>query len=102
MKTNIAKRKSTARADSPATNGSPFESKCDCINRVDDELRAQNLKLVGYAFMMPNFRAVVNVRTDWVKRSEAPKGKKNSPPYMMATYCPWCGVKYPTAKMEND
>ena len=75
---------------------------CNCINETDDKLRAQNLKLVGYAFMMPDFRAVVSIKTDWVKRSAAPKGKKASPPSMMATYCPWCGVKYATTKTDNS
>lgn len=75
---------------------------CNCINETDDKLRAQNLKLVGYAFMMPDFRPVISVRTEWVKRAEAPKGKRTSPPQMMASYCPFCGVKYAAAKTEND
>jgi hypothetical protein len=75
---------------------------CNCINEVDDEFREQNLKLVGYAFMMPDFRPVVTIRTEWVKKADAPKGKKNSPPSMMATYCPFCGVKYAEPKTAND
>jgi hypothetical protein len=74
---------------------------CNCINEIDDRLRVKNLKLVGYAFMMPDFRPMVSIRTDWVKRSEAPRGKKNSPPNMVAAFCPWCGVKYNTVKTEE-
>lgn len=71
---------------------------CNCINKLDDKFREQNLKLVGYAFMMPDFRSVVTIRTEWVDKSKAPKGKRKSPPAMIASYCPFCGVKYPEPK----
>ena len=67
---------------------------CNCINEVDEKFREENIRLTGYALMMPGFRPVATIRTDWVKRADAPKGKKNSPPAMMATFCPFCGVKY--------
>ena len=67
---------------------------CNCINEIDDKLREQNLKLVGYAFMMPDFTPVINIRTEWVKRDQAPKGKKKSPTPMLASHCPFCGKAY--------
>lgn len=71
------------------------KSKCNCINETDDKLREQNLQLSGYAFMMPNFLPKITIATKWLDPSKAPKGKRRSPTQMLATFCPFCGKKYP-------
>lgn len=77
---------------------------CNCINEVDDKLREKNLKLVGYAFIMPEFSARVQIATDWVSRNDAPKGQKQRPPAMLASFCPFCGkaVQPPSPAPQID
>lgn len=70
---------------------------CDCINKIDEKLREQNLRLCGYAFVMPNFKPVITIQTEWIDEAKAPKGKKRSPTKMFASHCPFCGTK-----IEND
>lgn len=72
---------------------------CNCLKEIDDKLREKNLKLVGYAFIMPDFSVVPQLATDWLDRDKAPRGKKRSPPAMFASHCPFCGV--PVAKAEQ-
>ena len=64
---------------------------CDCFDKIDDQLREINLRLSGYAFIMPKFEMVPTVTTEWVDKSKAPKGQKNSPTQMHASHCPFCG-----------
>ena len=64
---------------------------CKCFDEVDEKLRAQNLKLVGYAFIMPSFSLTPTVATQWIDKAKAPAGKKRTPPYVFASHCPFCG-----------
>lgn len=64
---------------------------CDCKARTDEKLKEQNLKLVGYTFLMPDFDMVPQVETAWIDANKAPKGKKRTPPQMLASHCPFCG-----------
>ena len=75
---------------------------CNCLNEIDNKLREQNLKIVGYAFRMPEFEAIAVIKTEWKDESKAPKGQKRRPPSMFASHCPFCGVKYPPAKSEIE
>jgi hypothetical protein len=61
-----------------------------------------NLKLVGYAFMRPDFSARIHIETKWIDKAKAPKGEKTRPPAMIASYCPFCGKPYPVAKKEEE
>lgn len=63
-------------------------------NIIDDKLREKNLKLAGYAFMMPAFRPKITIKTEWIDREQAPKGQKRNPTAMIASHCPFCGVAY--------
>jgi hypothetical protein len=65
---------------------------CNCIKEIDEKLKEQNLTLTGFAFVMPDFRSVPTVETGWIDKSKAPRGKKNSPPKMFASHCPFCGT----------
>jgi len=64
---------------------------CTCLEDIDKRLAEKNLKLNGYAFVMPDFRIRFYISTGWVDRTKAPKGKKNNPPYMFVSFCPFCG-----------
>lgn len=66
---------------------------CKCKSEIDDKLKEVNLHLVGYAFTIPGFKLVPTVKTEWIDRNKAPKGKKNNPTCMFASHCPFCGVK---------
>lgn len=67
--------------------------KCNCIKELDEKLKSQNLQITGCAYAMPDFRLIPTIKTDWIDKNKAPKGKKNSPPYMFASHCPFCGIK---------
>jgi len=72
---------------------------CDCINKIDDKLRQHNLRLTGYAHMMPDFSIVPTLSTEWIDKDKAPLGKKRNPPAMFASHCPFCGK--PTEDKKN-
>lgn len=72
--------------------------KCNCINEVDDKLKEHNLRLTGYSLRVPDFTAVVSMRTEWIEKDKAPRGKRNSPPVMFASHCPFCGGQYAEPK----
>ncbi len=65
--------------------------KCDCITKIDGELKSKNLEISGVAFLFPDMRTVPYINCQWIDKTKATKGKKNSPPYMLASFCPFCG-----------
>lgn len=71
--------------------------KCDCLNEIGDELKKQNLRLVGLAFTS-SLGTVPYIQTGWIELEKAPKGKKKNPPYMFASHCPFCGQEIQSAK----
>lgn len=73
---------------------------CNCLNLIDDELREKNLRLTGYAFTFPEMIATPTLTTSWIDRDKAPRGKKNSPPAMFGSHCPFCGAKVEKAKKK--
>jgi hypothetical protein len=75
---------------------------CNCINTIDDKLRERNLRLSGYAFMVPSFTTVITVQTEWVDKAKAPRGQRNNPTKMFASHCPFCGVKIELPKEEKE
>lgn len=70
--------------------------KCDCLNEINAKLEAKNLRLCGYTFSFPDMTPIPFISTEWIRRDDAPKGKKNSPNYMLASHCPFCGVEIET------
>jgi hypothetical protein len=76
--------------------------KCKCWKEVDDKLREKNLRLTGATFVMPNFALVPTITTAWVDKEKAPKGQKRNPPAMLASHCPFCGVKIETKLTDEE
>jgi hypothetical protein len=66
---------------------------CDCHTKVNEKLREMNLKLVGYAFIMPGFVLTPQIATEWIDKEKAPRGQKRNPTAMLASHCPFCGQK---------
>jgi hypothetical protein len=66
---------------------------CKCKDEINAKLATMNLRLVGYTYLMPDFRLVPQISTEWVSKDKAPKGEKNKPTAMLASHCPFCGVK---------
>jgi hypothetical protein len=64
---------------------------CNCIEEVNKKLYEQNLRLSGYAFIMPTFKPVFTITTEWIDPDKAPKGRKNRPMSMFVSHCPFCG-----------
>lgn len=62
---------------------------CDCQARVNDHLRAYNTELM--ADLLGPYRA-------FVETTKADQKKRGKPMAMIATYCPFCGSKYPKRK----
>ena len=63
---------------------------CTCIRKVDAKLAEYNGLLVTN-FLTDPPRAMISV----CKKVERQRGK---PPLMEASYCPFCGKKYPKPK----
>lgn len=64
---------------------------CDCATEVDARLKSENLRLVGYALVAPDYKSIPYIQTEWINRDKAPKGRKRNPTYMLASHCPFCG-----------
>lgn len=79
--------------------------KCKCLTEMDEKLKAENLKLSDrhLGFAMPKFELSLYFFLEWIDKSKAPSGKKNSPPKMLVSFCPFCGQptqQQPEAKGE--
>jgi hypothetical protein len=71
---------------------------CNCIAKTDTLLAEHNLVLTCSEFRMIFVERgpcpfVPAFSTKWVDKERAPKGKKNSPPPMIASHCPFCGKR---------
>lgn len=74
---------------------------CDCYTKINEKLKERNLKLIGYAFIMPGFVMTPQIKTEWIDRDKAPRGKKTSPTAMIASHCPFCGQKIEQQQPEE-
>lgn len=72
---------------------------CDCKEKIDSELRSKNMRLVGYAMVIPSFKYVPTVATEWIDEQTVQKSKRKNPTKMLASHCPFCGK--PTSKEEK-
>lgn len=64
---------------------------CKCIDEINERLKPENLKLSGYTYLMPEFKRVFTINTQWRDKNVAPKGKKNESTKMLVSHCPFCG-----------
>lgn len=71
---------------------------CKCIEEINEKLEEHNLRLSGYAFVMPDFKPIITINTEWIDRDKAAKGQKNNPTKMFASHCPFCGIKIEQSK----
>ena len=69
---------------------------CDCIAKLDGELRPTGQCLD--ATMFGERKAAIGlIRTDkWCAET-----RRNKPTRMIAAFCPFCGEKYPESKAED-
>lgn len=65
--------------------------KCNCVKEMDAKLGEKNLALNG-SFIMPEFKFLLSVACHWVDDDKIPKGKKHSPPSILVSHCPFCGI----------
>lgn len=64
----------------------PIAESCSCFKQIDEHLKAYGGELLRNLFGPP--RAIVSTY-----REKAVRGKKM--PIVFATFCPFCGVRYP-------
>ncbi len=63
---------------------------CDCANAVNDRLKFSNA-IISTNMLRTGIRACIVIeKLDLTKR-----GKRRRLPVLQATYCPFCGTKYP-------
>jgi hypothetical protein len=58
---------------------------------VNEKLKEHNLRLSGYSFLMPDFKPVFTINTEWIDEAKVPRGKKKWPTSMFVSHCPFCG-----------
>lgn len=66
---------------------------CDCVTMVNEKMAeaGQNQRIVAsLGIITRDFVARAVVETEKVDSS-----RRNRPPRLVATYCPFCGVEYP-------
>ena len=67
------------------------EATCGCIARIDARLAEHNTK-IELPWFGPQLPRIITMKKDEKKRGK-PMG-------VFATYCPFCGTKYPEPKDE--
>lgn len=72
---------------------------CDCATKMDEMIKLNNIR-IAQAFMiggsMRTMRCVPIIATERIAKG----GKR--PPNVVATYCPFCGVKYEAENIAAD
>jgi hypothetical protein len=68
---------------------------CGCRKRWNDALAKEGPYEVGWAFTFGGEQFTL-VKVDLRAGEKKPRGK--SPPNLIASYCPFCGVKWPSKK----
>jgi hypothetical protein len=72
---------------------------CRCAETVNDLLAAQGQELdLSLDFYRGHFEARATVAT---VKTAGSRRRAKKPPRMAATFCPFCGVRYPDAKEEG-
>jgi hypothetical protein len=65
---------------------------CDCMELVDKDLAQHGVQLNSNILSEPR-RAILQTIPLTPKPGE--KRRRRRPPVVLATYCPFCGTKYP-------
>lgn len=69
---------------------------CECMKSLNNDLAAHNCKLaVGFAVTASGGMDVFPILAT---EKIVPRGKR--PPILTATYCPFCGEKYPERQFK--
>lgn len=63
---------------------------CGCIETITADLKSKNGELLTTLFGTP--RIII---------SPGKVGRGKKPPYLLASYCPFCGEQYPQAEDQN-
>jgi len=75
---------------------------CNCWTELNEELKEKNLRLCGASILLPSFFLVPKLEMEWIDDSKAPRGQKKRPPGMLASHCPFCGIKIEVPKTEDE
>ncbi len=67
---------------------------CDCIESISKTLREEHNALMVCTLFSPQKAVIGTEKIDSKKRSR--------PPMLIASFCPFCGVKYPSAKSTSE
>lgn len=69
---------------------------CQCRERIDEKLADQNAKIaVGFTAGFNDGPTLkMGLAASMIELEKADKKKRGALPILMATYCPFCGVKY--------
>ena len=69
---------------------------CQCLERIDEKLVNRNAKIaVGFtAGFDDGPTRKMGLAPPMIELEKADKKKRGALPILMATYCPFCGVKY--------
>ncbi len=65
---------------------------CECISTVNEHLAKHNAQL-----LLPMFVVRGSTQRPFVETTKLDEKKRGKPPAMFATFCPFCGEKYPEA-----
>lgn len=70
-------------------------AKCDCVARMDESLKPHGLRLASCFSLGASF-STVHHRPVLITTEKLPDAgrRKNSPPLVMATFCPFCGKRF--------
>lgn len=72
---------------------------CNCADEINEDLKPRNARL-AFGFSLNRGTGALNVAPALIETEKiAPRGKK--PPTVMATFCPFCGVKYEHATVPT-
>lgn len=66
---------------------------CDCIKRLNGKLREYNTEL-AVNLLNPVYCVIATSKVD--------RKKRGSPTIVAATFCPFCGKKYPETRSTLD
>lgn len=71
---------------------------CECLNRIDEHLKAENTKLArSYVLDGPRRGMFPVLETKLIEKRRGAK-----PMTVIPTFYPFCGVKYPQADQEKE
>ena len=63
---------------------------CDCIDRVDEKLRADYGSRLDLMLSLNGAPATVAIHTSLIEKRKGARA-----PFISAVFCPFCGEKYP-------